>query len=81
MSEWINTSSGCSSECSSELLSIIKQLKLNNSNRIITDHLNVNSIRNKFVEFNTLVKDYIDIVAITETKLIRQHFYYKPIPY
>ena len=44
-------------------------MKLNNPNRIITGHLNVNSIRNRFVEFNTLVKNYIDIVAITEAKL------------
>ena len=52
-----------------EPLSIFKELRLKNPNRIIIGHLNINSIRNKFEELKLLVKDSLDLIIITETKI------------
>ena len=40
-------------------LSTLKCLRLKNPNRIIIGHLNINSIRNKFVQLKHLIKDTI----------------------
>ena len=52
-----------------EPLSIFTELRLKNPNRIIIGHLNLNSIRNKFEELKLLVKDSLDLIIITETKI------------
>ena len=42
---------------------------MKNVNRILIGHININSIRNKFDPFADLVKDKLDIILISETKL------------
>ena len=44
-------------------------LRLKNPNRLIFAHLNINSLRNKFDLLANIVKDKIDILMISETKL------------
>ena len=50
-------------------LTIVKDLKLKNVNRLIVGHLNINSIRNKFHPLVKIIKNNIDILVLTETKL------------
>ena len=50
-------------------LSTLKCLRLKNPNRIIIGHLNINSIRNKFDQLKHLIKDTMNILLISETKL------------
>ena len=40
-----------------------------NLNKLIFAHLNINSIRNKFDSFTDIIKDNIDILMISETKV------------
>ena len=47
----------------------IKQVRDRNKNRIIIGHLNINSVRNEFVELESLTSGNIDIICISETKL------------
>ena len=47
----------------------LNSLKINNLNRVIFGHLNINSIRNKFEDLKHIVKDKIDILLISETKI------------
>ena len=47
----------------------LAELKLKNSNRIIIGHLNINSIRYKFVDLKLTLNKNIDILLISETKL------------
>ena len=47
---------------------ILKKLRLENVNRIIIIHLNINSIRNKFLEFCELANDLVNLI-VSETKL------------
>ena len=50
-------------------ISILNNIKLKNSDRLIIGHLNVNSLRSKFEALSTIVKDKVDILILTETKL------------
>ena len=47
----------------------LKALRLKNFNKLILAHLNINSLRNKFEFLISLIKDNIDILMISETKL------------
>ena len=47
----------------------LNNLKINNLNRIILGHININSIRNKFEDLKYIIKDKIDILLISETKI------------
>ena len=47
----------------------LKSLRLKNVNKLIITHLNINSLRNKFESLISLIKDNIDILMISETKL------------
>ena len=47
----------------------LKALRLNNANKLVIDYLNINYLRNKFEFLNSLIKDNIDILMISETKL------------
>ena len=49
--------------------SILKNIKTKNVNRLVIGQLNINSIRGKFDLLKEVVKDYLDILIITETKL------------
>ena len=48
---------------------ILRSLRLKNLNRIIIGHLNINSIRYKFDALKNLIKDNIDILVVSETKI------------
>ena len=47
----------------------INNLRLKNPNRLICAPLNINSVRNKFDLLSDIVKNNIDILMISETKL------------
>ena len=49
--------------------SVLKNLRMKNIDRLIFAHLNINSIRNKFVYLSYLIKGNIDILLISETKI------------
>ena len=48
---------------------LLKNLRMKNTNKIIIGHLNINSIRNKFILLADIVKNNIDILLISETKI------------
>ena len=47
----------------------LNNLRLKNPNRLICAHLNINSVRNKFDLLSNIIKNNIDILMISETKL------------
>ena len=47
----------------------LKALRLKNVNKLIIAHLNISSLRNKFEFLISLIKDNIDVLMISETKL------------
>ena len=47
----------------------LKALCLRNFNKLIIAHLNINSLRKKFEFLISLIKDNIDVLMISETKL------------
>ena len=47
----------------------LHELRQNNPFRVINGHINVNSIRNKFEPPKKMIKDNIDILLVSETKL------------
>ena len=50
-------------------MNTLHEIRIKNANRLITGHLNVNSLRNKFEMLGELIKDKIDIFLISEAKL------------
>ena len=48
--------------------SILSKLKLKNVNKLVTGHLNVNSLPGKFDQLKVVIKSNIDILIVTETK-------------
>ena len=50
-------------------IDFLRKLKMDNVNRIVFGHLNINSIRNKFENLKYLIEKNIDILLISETKL------------
>ena len=49
--------------------SILRNLRLKNIDKIIIGHININSIRNKIDLLSDMIRDKIDILLISETKL------------
>ena len=47
----------------------LDNLRLKNPNRLICAHLNIISVRNKFDLLSNIIKNNIDILMISETKL------------
>ena len=47
----------------------IKKLSIRNPNKIIIENLNINLLLNTFEQSKDIVMQYIDILALTETKL------------
>ncbi len=47
----------------------LKSLRLKYPKNIIIGYININSIRNKFESFSTMVKDDLDVLIISETKI------------
>ena len=48
---------------------LLRNPKLENTNRLILGHLNINSIVGKFDHFKFLIENNIDILVLTETKI------------
>ena len=48
---------------------IFKNIRDSNFNKLTFGHLNINSLRNKFDQLTELVKGFIDILLIFESKL------------
>ena len=53
----------------SDIAYVLNNLKIENTNRLVMGHLNINSLRNKFEALKCIVKDNLDILIISETKL------------
>ena len=47
----------------------LDNLRKNNLGRLITGHLNINSLRNKFEALKSLIQGKVDILVVSETKL------------
>ena len=47
----------------------LNNVRQKNSSRLIIAQLNINSLRNKFDSFSQMVKDNVDILLISETKI------------
>ena len=48
---------------------ILNVLRAKNSERLVIGHININSVENKFDSLAFLVKDKVDIIMISETKI------------
>ena len=44
-------------------------MKIKNSNRLVFGNLNINTINNKFEQLKHIVKNNVDVLVVTETKL------------
>ena len=51
------------------LTSSLKALKTKNSKRLVFGNLNINTINNKFEQLKYIIKNNIDVLIVTETKL------------
>ena len=47
----------------------LNELRLKNINKLVISHLNINSLSNKFNQLKLIIKNKVDILVITETKL------------
>ena len=48
---------------------ILNELRAKNSERLIIAHININSVEHKFESIVSLVKNKVDIIMISETKI------------
>ena len=56
-------------DASLDPLSVIKNLRLRNVNKVIIGNVNINSLPKKFEQLKELVIKHIDVLVIRETKL------------
>ena len=49
--------------------SFLKDIRINNVNRLIIGQLNINSLGSKFEQLSTMINGNIDIFMISKTKL------------
>ena len=69
VSTFLNEYENTTSNLEDDPTNMIKNIKEMNTDRIITAHLNINSIGNKFDALKSIISGNIDILLITETKL------------
>ena len=72
-----NSSQSAKSSESSNNLSILDRVRLNNADRLLIGHLNINSLTNKFEMLSEIVDDKLVILLVSETKV--DHLFLKPI--
>ena len=48
---------------------VLNNIRQKQSNRLVIAQLNINSLRNKFASLSTMIKDYVDLLLISETKI------------
>ena len=53
----------------SNSVSTLKDIRVSSINRLMLEHLNVNSLRNKFNFLCEQIKGYIDIFMLSKSKL------------
>ena len=54
---------------SPDIAQIFNSLRIENINKLVIGHLNINSLRNKFEALKCIIKDNLDIFVLSETKL------------
>ena len=64
----LNLNLNTSNEANNEN-NVLKNLRLKNSNKVITGHININSLKHKFELLTEMVPDKVDLLMIYETKL------------
>ena len=47
----------------------LKSLRTKNLNKMMIGHLNINSVRNKFQQFEHFTNGYVDVMLLSETKI------------
>ena len=67
ITEDINVENSNNVNCN--LSSSLKNLKIKNSNRLVFGNLNINTINNKFEQLKHIIKNSVDVLVVTETKL------------
>ena len=53
----------------SDPLEVLKNIRQINPNRLVIAQLNINSLRNKIAPLTSMIKDNVDILLISETKI------------
>ena len=48
---------------------VLDKIRQKHSNRLVIAQLNINSLRNKFASVSTMIKDNVDLLLISETKI------------
>ena len=48
---------------------VLNNIHQKHSNRLVIAQLNINSLRNKFASLSTMIKDCVDLLLISETKI------------
>ena len=59
----------CENKKSHNYINFLNTLRIENINRLIIGHININSIRNKFELLKEQIQGKIDILMVSETKL------------
>ena len=47
---------------------VLNNIRQKHYNMLVIAQLNINSLRNKFSSLSTMIKDYVDLLLISETK-------------
>ena len=58
------------SNCEEGPFEILKKIQINNVNRVVIGHVNINSIRSKLDMLSSMIKYNIEILMVLETKLV-----------
>ena len=58
---------------SNDVFNKLRNIRLNNIDRIIIANLNINAISSKFEQLKYIIKENVDILVITETKTDESH--------
>ena len=48
---------------------VLNNICRNHSNRLVIAQLNTNSLRNKFTSLSTMIKNYVDLLLISEAEI------------
>ena len=59
----------CSKTDPCDTVEQLNELRLKNMNKLVICHLSINSLSNKFDQLKLIIKNKVDILVITETKL------------
>lgn len=54
--------------CERSSFEVLKKIRTNNAHRFVLGHVNINSIRNKFNLFSSMIKNNIRILMVKQIK-------------